>query len=144
MPRARLLAFVLLAALVASACQKERDPANPAEMKAKLEPKVRMMLWKVDATHPQEKAIDGLLTALSGDLYGFQQEQKGITRSLIEALGGENVDQPALAAAQKRAVALFDRYTGRMMKAATDLSSVLTPAQRQKLVSLWRDWEFSE
>ncbi len=144
MPRARLLALVLFAALALGACQKERQPQNPSEMKAKLESKVRMMLWKVDATPSQEKAVDGLLTTLSGDLYGFQEEQKGITRRLIEALGGENVDQPGLAEAQKLAVALFDRYTGRMMKAATDLSSVLTPAQRHKLVGLWRDWEFSE
>ena len=142
----RFVPLVLLFAVVmgASACQKEPDPANPKEMKAKLESKVRMALWKVDATTKQEKQVDAMLDVLSVDLYGFQEENNGIKRRIIGALGGESVDQAGLDKVQKDALALFDRYTQRMMVAATDLSKVLTPEQRQKLVNLWREWEFSD
>ena len=144
MKRVSLILVVLLAAFAATACQKEREPANPAEVKAKLEPKIKMALWKVDATTEQEKKVDELLDGLSADLYGFQEENNVIKRGIIAALGGEKVDQPGLDKVQKDALELFDRYTRRMMTAATDLSKILTGEQRRELVNLWKEWEFSD
>lgn len=138
------LLLLLSAAVFTVACQKQRDPATPAEMKAKLEPKVRMAMWKIDATSEQEKAVDALLDVLAADLYGFQQENKAITRRIIDALDDETIDTATLAKVQKDGLALFDRYTRRMMSVAGDLAKILTMEQRKTLVDLWRDWEFGE
>ena len=123
---------------------KERDPQNVPEMKEKLVSKVNMALWKVDATKAQRMKMDHLLDGLAPDLFAFQQEDKAIQRSIIEALHANPVDQPQLEAMQKKGLDLFDRYTLRLVVAAMDTSAILNLGQRRELLDLWRKWEFGE
>ncbi|RJO67439.1 MAG: periplasmic heavy metal sensor [Myxococcales bacterium] len=139
-----LLIPLLLAALAVGGCDKPRDPQNAPEMKEKLAGKVNLALWKVDTTDEQKKKMDLLLDGLAVDLFAFQQEDKALKRSIIEALDADPVDRPALDALQKRGLDLFDRYTRRMIVAADDAAAILTLKQRRELLELWRDWEFGE
>ena len=140
---ALLFAF-LLVAFVATGCSKPKDPENAEEMRDKLAGKVRLAMWKVSAGKDQWKKMNKLLDVLSVDFFAFQEEDKEIKRSIIEALNADPVDTPALEALQKQGIVLFDRYTQRLLSAAVEVSEILNLEQRRELLELWREYEFNE
>ena len=139
-----LLISALIFAVFAMGCSKPADPQNASEMKEKLASKVKLALWKVNATDTQKQKMDTMLNGLSRDLFAFQQEDKAIKRSIIAALEAEPVDRAALEALQKKGLQLFDRYTRRMLVAGVDASEILDLKQRRELLELWREYEFDE
>jgi len=134
----------LLVLLLVAGCGKPKEPENVPEMKAKLAKKVKLALWKVDATDEQQDRMDKVLDGLAVDLFAFQQENTSIKRGLITALHAEPVDKPLLESLQKQGVDLFDRYSKRMVVAVMDTSKILNLEQRRELVELWREYEFDE
>jgi len=144
-PSLRTSRFLLLAlALATVACKKPAEPESPAEVKEKMQTGVKYGLWKVDATDEQKQRFDHLLDGLSVDLFALQQESTALKRQTMDALAGPMVDEAALSRIDAASTALFGRYMKRLTRAALDASQILTPAQRQEVVGLWRDWEFGD
>lgn len=139
------LVLVVLActalAFLAGGCKKDPDPTTAAEMKEKLAGKVKLLLWKVDASGEQKTKVDALLDGLAPDLLAFQNENKTLQRALFVVLAADPLDEAALLGLQTKGLDLFDRYTKRMAKASVDLSAILTVKQRRELVRLWKEWE---
>jgi hypothetical protein len=132
---------LLVFGLGTGGCKKPRDPANPSEMKEKLATPVGWALRKVDATKDQERQVDRVITEIAPDFFYFQEESKGLTKRILDTLEVRTVDPEAMARLQEAGTQLFDRYMKRVVKAALDVSAILTFEQRNKLIDLWRSYE---
>ena len=144
-PRPPTFILLCLATLLATAgCSHPKDPTNPAELKERIQSKLKWALWKADATDDQRARFDALLDPLSVDLFAYQQESKAIKRRVMDALIAEPVDREALLKTHEASTDLFRRYMRRMLVAGGDAGTILTQAQRQELVDMWREWEFGD
>jgi len=128
-------------ATVFGACKKPRDPADPAEMKEKLAKQVKMLWWKVDASDGQKEQVDRLLDGIAPDLFAMQEENKALTRGLIDAMDADPVDVARVDRLRGEATALFGRYLERMQRGLVDFAGILTVDQRRELIGLWRKYE---
>ncbi|HOD00022.1 MAG TPA: periplasmic heavy metal sensor [Myxococcota bacterium] len=141
--------FLLVLAIAAiglgtAGCRKPKEPANPKEVKKKLEKVVKLVLWKVDATAEQKNSVDGILDGLSIDLFDIQGENRVLVRKAMDALDAETVDSVALEQVAADGARLFERYLRRMIRAFSDMAGVLAAEQRHRVVKLWREYEFGK
>jgi tRNA(Leu) C34 or U34 (ribose-2'-O)-methylase TrmL len=110
-------------------------------MKEKLATPVGWAMSKVDATKEQKRQVDKVLDEVAPDFYFFQEESKGLTKRILAALDGQTVDPEGMARLQEAGTQLFDRYMKRVVKAALDVSAILTYEQRHRLIEIWRSYE---
>ena len=142
MRRSTLLAVAVTLVLGVGGCRKPAEPANPAEMKENLAEKVGWILSQVEPTGEQRKQVDGVLDRLAPDLFALQEQNNTLKRQFIAVLSADAVDPKALEAARQESLALFDRYTRRMLQAGEEAIGILTPEQRKRLVGMWKRYEF--
>ena len=99
--------------------------------------KVEDMLDEVDATDDQREKVHAIATAALADMEEFRNLGREGRQALLEALTQETVDREALETLRQNKLATADRASQRLLTALADAAEVLTPAQRQELVTEW-------
>lgn len=143
----RFLGITIIAVTLAGGamgCRKPKGPANPAELKKKLQSKSRLAMWKFDVTEDQKAQYDKLLDGLSVDFFAVEQDSKALTMQAIDALDASTIDVAELERIGAAGGAVFERYLKRLLRAAFDVSKILTAEQRHKMMKFWREYESGE
>ena len=100
--------------------------------------KIDDMLDEVDATDNQRNQIHAIVMAAVADLQEVRNLKREIRHDLIAAFSNETVDRNELELLRQRKMETVDRMSQRALTALADAAEVLTPAQRQELVTEWK------
>lgn len=95
-------------------------------------------LTQVDATDEQREKITAILKDLDSDLVRWQEERRALRSRFMQALQTEQMNPDDLATIKSAGITLTDEALSRTMDVALQVSGVLTPKQREELVTTWR------
>ena len=102
-----------------------------------VEKKIERMLDKVEASDDQRGKVHGIVKAAVADLQEVHDLKIEIRQDLMAAFSRETVDRDELESLRQRKMETVDRMSQRALTALADAAEVLTPAQRQELVTKW-------
>ena len=144
--RATLLGFVGGAVLAAGvsvlaidggvpAMHHMMGPMSQADMADHINKVSQHLYIEVDATDAQKSMLDPIFKQAANDLIPmFQQLQAGHAQ-MLGLLTAPTVDRTALDKASAAQTAVHDQIARRLTQLVEDTATVLTPDQRQKLVT---------
>lgn len=98
--------------------------------------KAAWMLGRLDATEEQESRINGIVSALVGELYTLRGEHRENRRALIAELARPQLNREALEKIRSDEMALADSASKAVLAAVTDASGVLSREQREELAAM--------
>jgi len=99
----------------------------------------RWLFEQLDTTPGQEKAILKSFETMQEHLASGRSELGTAKKELAQALGGDELDQSALASALTKVDALFDRARTELVQSLTEIHAALDGKQRKLLAELIAD-----
>jgi len=93
------------------------------------------VLGRVDATPGQEEQMNALVTGLVTELEPLHREHREHRRAVLGELLRPEVDRGALETLRLEELRLLDAASARVTDAVVDASHILTPEQRDELLS---------
>jgi len=106
---------------------------SEADVRAHVDHMLKHFYVEVDATDGQKAQIDPLVKQALNDLLPLHKQLQAAHALAIEGLTKPNVDRAALESARETHMQLADQASRRLVQLFTDVSEVLTPAQRTAL-----------
>ncbi len=93
------------------------------------------MLRRIDATPEQRERVDEIVTRSMDDILGLRSEFQKSRRAMLAVLVQEAPDQAALEDIRDDMLRLDSEINARILDGVIEVSEVLTPDQRRKIVS---------
>ena len=117
-----------------SSSQREMDPAR---LRAHAESMTTHMLDRVDATDAQRQKALVIARAAADDLQPLIEAHLATRASLYSALTAQTIDPAQLEQIRSDALQRTDAVSRRLTQEIADMATVLTPAQRLRLMARW-------
>ena len=109
--------------------------ATPAEISAHVDHMLKHLYVELDATPAQQAQIGPLVQQAVTDLLPLRPQLQADHAQFIQALTQSSVDRNSLEAARAAHLQIADQASKRIVQLIGDVSSVLTPTQRQALLT---------
>jgi protein CpxP len=109
--------------------------ATPAEISAHVDHMLKHLYVEIDATPAQQAQIGPLVQQAVTDLLPLRPQLQADHAQFIQALTQSTVDRNSLEAARTAHLQLADQASKRIVQLIGDVSGVLTPTQRQALLT---------
>jgi Spy/CpxP family protein refolding chaperone len=109
--------------------------ATPAEVAAHVDHMLKHFYVEIDATPAQQAQIGPLVQQAVTDLLPLRSQLQADHAQFVQALTQNSIDRNSLEAARAAHVQLADQASKRIVQLIGDLGNVLTPTQRQALLS---------
>ena len=142
---------VLLGALGATAMNVSafgghghRGHAGPEHMLERARHKVSWMLASVDASDEQEGRVDAIVTDAIGRLAPLRKERRANRNEFMTELLRTDINRSKLEQLRRNGLDLFDQSSAIMVDAVVQAAEVLTPEQREELLSKHRRFRHAE
>ena len=141
----RLFFFALIVAgvvaVTVSGCGRhhrwDHKDFTPAEMQEHMEKRAERVMKMVDATPEQREKIKAVLDGFSAEMVKFRDERKALKDRFKAAVEADALDEAELSAIRTATKELVVKATDRAMEVVFEISKVLTPEQRKKLIDSW-------
>ncbi|MGI9332323.1 MAG: Spy/CpxP family protein refolding chaperone [Gammaproteobacteria bacterium] len=98
--------------------------------------KLDRMMDIVDATPEQKAQAEPIVEDLVAEVLPLVEQHREHRRALMATLAGGRVDRDEIEVIRTAEIALIDHATSAVADAAAELSSLLTPEQREKVVRI--------
>jgi protein CpxP len=108
---------------------------NPEAAKEHIQVALKWHLREIDATEEQQARVEKIVTAAVDDLASLRDRHQANGQAFVAGLGAGSIDRAALEEVRKAEVALADEASRRLVQALADVADVLTPEQRQAVLS---------
>ncbi len=108
-------------------------PSSPAELAERLEGGLDHVLDELDASDAQREKANAIAARRAPELFGLMNEGHNVRQKLKQILLADKLDQAALDQARGDLDALLGRLSDVGLDSVSELSAVLTPAQRKQL-----------
>lgn len=108
---------------------------SQADMAAHIDKICQHLYIEVDATDAQKSALDPIFKQAAVDMLPMYQHLHAGHAQVLDLLMAPTIDRTALEQASAAQIAVHDQIVQRMTRLLEDSSNVLTPVQRQKLVT---------
>jgi protein CpxP len=109
--------------------------ATPAEISAHVDHMLKHLYVELDATPAQQAQIEPLVQQAVTDLLPLRPQLQADHAQFVQALTQSTVDRNSLEAARTAHLQLADQASKRIVQLIGDVSNVLTPTQRQALLT---------
>lgn len=110
---------------------------DPARMGARIDYGADIVLGRVGANDEQKKKITDLIKANLKEAPALREQHEAARAKLIELLKAEKFDKAELERLRAQQLSTADQMSKRLVQAVGEASDILTPKQRQELISLW-------
>ena len=109
--------------------------ATPAEISAHVDHMLKHLYVELDATPAQQAQIGPLVQQAVTDLLPLRPQLQADHAEFIQALTQTSIDRNSLEAARTAHLQLADQASKRIVQLIGDVGNVLTPTQRQALLT---------
>ena len=109
--------------------------ATPAEISAHVDHMLKHFYVEIDATPAQQAQIGPLVQQAVTDLLPLRPQLQADHAQFVQALTQSTIDRNSLEAAREAHLQLADQASKRIVQLIGDLGNVLTPTQRQALMT---------
>ena len=109
--------------------------ATPAEISAHVDHMLKHLYVELDATPAQQAQIGPLVQQAVTDLLPLRPQLQADHAEFIQALTQSSIDRNSLEAARTAHLQLADQASKRIVQLIGDVGNVLTPTQRQALLT---------
>lgn len=110
------------------------DPARAAE---RIDYGTDIILGRVGANDEQKRKIADLIKANLKDIPGLREQHQGARAKVLELLKAEKFDKAEMEKLRAQQLAAAEQISKRLVQSVGEASDILTPKQRQELISLW-------
>lgn len=115
----------------------EHKDLSPAEMKERMGRRSDWVLKTVDATPEQRDKISAVLEGFIPEAIKFREDRKALRERFKKTLSADEIDEAELAEIRTATKALMEKSMERGLDTIFEISKVLTPEQRRKLIEKW-------
>ena len=122
-----------------SAVSHSRTNKEAGHFRTHLLDKLDTVLDQLDATDEQRKQSEAIAADLAEYSDHFEAVRRDLSARLAQALSRKEIDVVAFAEIRLEMLELTDEASAKLFDALFDLSELLTPAQRAKLLDLVRE-----
>lgn len=110
--------------------------ADPAAERERVAFATDWMLQRIEATPEQREQVKGIVAAVLQDLAPLRDQHRQNRDAFLTALAQPAVDRATLDQLRRAELELADQASGRIVAGLADVSGVLTPEQRAKLMEM--------
>lgn len=111
---------------------------DPETAGRRIEAMVAWMLADIDATPEQKAKIAAIIKRSTTDLAPLRKQHMEARKQSVALLGAPTIDRAKLETLRVQQLQLGDTTSRLMLQAFVDGAEVLTPEQRAKLATKWR------
>jgi uncharacterized membrane protein len=94
------------------------------------------VLGRIDATAEQREQVQAVVAAVLQDLAPLREQHRQHRDAFLTALAQPSVDADALERLRRAELELADRASSRLIAGVTEVSAILTPEQRTRLLEM--------
>ena len=110
-------------------------PGGHGAMGAFMQHRMEHLLDVAGATDAQRAQVKSIWQAARPQLKAAHQEAAGLRRQIGDAMAAQNIDTARIEQLRKQSVAAMDKVSTVVTQAMVQSAQVLTPAQRQKVLT---------
>ena len=110
---------------------------DPQRMAARVDFGADILLGRVGANDEQKRKVAELIKANLREIPALREQHLAVHAKIVELLKAEKFDKAELERIRAQQVATVEQMSKRITQAVSEASDILTPKQRQDLISLW-------
>ncbi len=110
---------------------------DPARAAARIDYGTDIILGRVGANDEQKRKIADLIKANLKEIPALREQHQAARARVLELLKAEKFDKAELEKLRAQQIATAEQISKRLTQSVGEASDILSPKQRQELISLW-------